>query len=119
MDNTKMTFAEACGKIRQREIEKEVSLEAGSEAYNNRKAFRNCAHRAKAFGLKADEVEGNFRAYTFVLNALSKKEKHNLSQLEVSALEEEKTDLIAVMAEYPEDIAMAEQGISIYSWWRS
>lgn len=114
-----MTFAEACAKIRKEEIEKEVKFEIENAEHNNMKAFHSCTGRSIAFAIAADKRECNFRAYTFVLNALSKKEKHKLSAQEVSKLEEEKTDLIADMSDYPEDIMLAENGITIYSWWRS
>lgn len=113
-----ITFADYCAKIEKEETETELQFELANDAHNNMTAFHCCMDRAIAYSAPGNRRLLRFKAYTFVLNALNKKEKHKLTEAEVMKLEEEKTELVADMADNPEDVLAAETGISTYGWWK-
>lgn len=110
-----MKFSEACGMIYERETDRELNIEEAIPAHNNIAAFHNCADRARAFGFRAEQAVQNFRTLAFVLSRLQKETDENKRK----KLEDEKTETIYLMAEYPEDVALAEEGVTTYGWWRN
>jgi hypothetical protein len=105
----KISFLDACGIVYSKGLEEDHEREIAVSEFMPHKAFGgDCRKRAKAMSYSAERRVDTFRAYVF---ALSK---------EVKDGENTKDQQASLIAEMPEDdIILAEEGITLYGWWRN
>jgi hypothetical protein len=97
-----ITFAQACGMIYEKEMEKVFNKELAIPEFLNQSAFDSCGARGKAGSYEAEKRVDNFKAYA-ILRSREKKYKENHDV--------EKATLLSVMPE--EDVELVETN----AWW--
>jgi len=98
----KLTFAQACAMVYEKEMQKTFDREIEEDAFLNQSAFEDCSARAKAGCYAAEKRVNNFVAYAILR---SREEEYKESR------DLEKALLLSVMLD--EDVDLVETN----AWW--